>query len=57
MEWWRLREDQGDRVVRFLQEAVGCQGIEIKGSPLFSEVVCCIQGQVIYLKRTDVQLL
>lgn len=57
MEWWRLREDQGDRVVRCLQEAVGFQGIDIKGSPLFSEVVCYIQGQVIYLKHTDVQLL
>lgn len=54
MEWWRLREGQGDRVVRFLQEAVGSQGVDIKGSPLFSEVVSCIQGQVIYLKHTDV---
>lgn len=57
MEWWRLQEDPEDGVVRCRQKAAGFQGVTVQGSPLFGEIVSCIQGQAINAKSTDVRLL
>lgn len=48
MEWWRLREDGEDCVFRSLQERIGLQEVEGKGSPLFVKAVSCIWGKFIY---------
>lgn len=57
MEWWRLREDGEDCVLRSLQERIGLQGVEGKGSPLFGKVVNCIWGKFIYWRNRGEQLL
>ena len=41
----------------FFKRELRFQGVAFKESPLFSEVVSCIQEKVIYPKSTDVPLL
>lgn len=41
----------------FFKRELRFQGVAFKESPLFGEVVSCIQEKVIYPKSTDVPLL